>query len=112
LKTVVDKIEALTSERGYIYTLALILLRDLFMTPEDIADINPREHLNFQEITFLVGLLVKNPIDLSLPAEPDSEKRFEETYRLFYELHKKYHEPFIEQLCHIAEHGRGTETRQ
>ena len=112
MKTVIQKIEALTREPEYIYTLALILLRDLFMPPEGIADLNPHEHLNFQEIAFVVGLLVKNPIDLTVPTEEDSEKRFEETYRLFYELHKKYHEPFIEEIANIAKGGFKNETRQ
>lgn len=57
LKTVLAKIESLTGEPGYVYTLALILMRDLFLAPDDIAEINPREYLNIQELTFLVGCL-------------------------------------------------------
>jgi len=75
LKQVVDKIEALTREPGFVYTLALILMRDLFLSPEDIADINPREHLNIQEITFLVGLFVKTGMDFTLPTEEESSSR-------------------------------------
>ncbi len=82
------------------------------MIPEDIADINPHEHLNFQEAAFIVGLLLKNPIDLTLPTEEDSEKRFQETYRLFDELHKKYNEPFLEEIAHLVEGGFKNETRQ
>jgi hypothetical protein len=82
------------------------------MTPEEIADIDPHEHLNFQEITFILGLLVKHPVDLTLPTEADSEKRFAETYRLFYELHKKYGEPFIEEIARVMKDGLGNETPQ
>ena len=32
LKSVVEKIEALTREPGFIYTLALILMRDVFLS--------------------------------------------------------------------------------
>lgn len=110
MKTITNSIEALTREPGYIYTLALILLRDLFVLPEEIADINPREHLNFQEITFLVGLLVKHAPDFTVPTEDESSKRFERTYRLFEELHKKHHEPFLEQLESLVKNGRGAET--
>jgi hypothetical protein len=112
LKTITGRIEALTREPGYIYTLALILLRDLFHLPEEIADINPREHLNFQEITFLVGLLVKHTPDFTVPTEDESSKRFELTYRLFEELHWKHHEPFLQQLAGLAKDGRGAETRE
>jgi len=112
LNTVVAKIESLTRVPGFVYTLALILMRDLFLTPEDIAEINPREHLNIQELTFLVGLLVKGEIDFSVPSEEQSAHRFELTYQLFEELHSKYHEPFIEELGRLAENGLGAETRE
>ena len=110
MKTITNRIESLTREPGYIYTLALILLRDLFHSPEEIADINPREHLNFQEITFLVGLFVKHAPDFTVPTEDESSKRFELTYRLLEELHKKHHEPFLEELESLVKYGRGAET--
>jgi SEC-C motif-containing protein len=75
-----------------------VLLRDLFFAPEDAADINWHEHLNFQEITFLAGLLVKSSIDLTVPTESESTTRFEDIYRLFDELHKKHNEHFFELL--------------
>jgi len=112
LKTIINKIEALTRERGYLYKLALILLRDLFLQPEEIADINPREHLNVQELTLLVGLFVKHAVDFTIPTEDESAKRFELTYQMFEELHKKYHEPFLEQLAGIVKHDREKDTPQ
>jgi hypothetical protein len=112
LKTVVERIEALTREPGFIYTLALILMRDLFLSPEDIADINPREHLNIQEITFLVGLFVKAGIDFTLPTEDESSRRFENVYQLFEELHRKYHEPFLKHLANNVKNGLVNETRE
>src|SRR5580700_903827 len=87
-------------------------MRDLFLTPEDIPEINPREHLNIQELTFLVGLLVKRNIDFTVPSEDESAQRFELTYELFEELHRKYHEPFIEEIGRLAQNGRGNETRE
>jgi SEC-C motif len=110
LKTVVEKIEALTREPGFIYTLALILMRDVFLFPEDIADINPHEHLNMQELTFLIGLLVKDRVDFTLPTEDESSKRFETTYLLFEELHRKYNEPFLDHLSRNITNGLGKET--
>ncbi len=112
MKTIVERIEALTREPGFIYTLAFILMRDLFLTPQDIADINPREHLNIQELTFLLGLLVKTEIDFTVPTEDESARRFETAYQLFEELHMKYHEPFQEQLTRNVQNGLGNETRE
>lgn len=69
MTAVIARIETLTQEPGYIYTLALILLRDVFLIPEMMADINPREHLNIQELTLLIGLALKYPLDFTVPSE-------------------------------------------
>ena len=98
MKKTIEQIEAMTRQPGFIYTLALILLRDLFFHPGDTVDINWHEHLNFQVITFLVGLLIKSEINLSFPTEEESARLWEEAYRLFDQLHNKHHEHFIEQL--------------
>jgi hypothetical protein len=65
-----------------------------------------------QELTFLVGLFVKAEIDFSLPSEDQSAHRFALTYQLFEELHRKYHEPFIEEMVRLAQNGRGAETQE
>ncbi|MBI3475973.1 MAG: SEC-C domain-containing protein [Acidobacteria bacterium] len=98
MKAVIGKIEAVTRQPGFIYTFALILLRDLFFAPNEATEINWHDHLNFQELTFLAGLLVKNEISLSFPAEHESAQWFEEIYRLFDELHKKHHEHFTKEI--------------
>ena len=78
--SIVERIEALTKEPGFIYTLALILTRDLFYSPEDAADIDWHEHLNLQELTFLVGLFAKREIDFTMPTEEASAERFERVH--------------------------------
>jgi hypothetical protein len=98
MEEVLEKIEDLIKEPGFVFTLALILMRDLFFDPEDAADINWHDHLNFQEITFLVGLLVKNEINFEIPTEEVSANRFEQVYQLFHELHQKHHEHFLARL--------------
>lgn len=98
LKDTISKIEALTAEPGFIYTLAFILVRDLFLDPAKLADIDWHDHLSTQELTFLIGLLVKRPINLEIPSEGDSARRFEEVYRLFLELHEKHSHRFFEKL--------------
>ena len=39
-------------------------------------------------------------------------RRFEGTYQLFEELHRKYHAPFLEHLAKNVKNGLGTETRE
>ena len=106
LQGAIAKIEALLQEPGYIYSMTLILLRDLFFTPEESADINWQDHLNFQELTLLAGLLVKHPIDFTIPSEEESAKRMERTYELFLELHQKHAQRFMKRLeDHIDQKG-------
>lgn len=112
LKTVVEQIEALAKEQGFIYTLAFVLMRDLFMQPHEIADVNPREHLNIQELTFLSGLLVKNSIDFTVPSEGESSRRFERIYQLFEELHREYNKLFLEKLADTVRSAQSADTHR
>jgi len=80
LKDVLGRIEGITREPGFVYTLAFVLMRDLFLDPQEAVDINWHERLSFQEITFLVGLLVKHDIDFTIPSEDESQERFETIY--------------------------------
>lgn len=98
LKDTIRTIEALTAEQGFIYTLSVILVRDLFLDPAKLAEIDWQDPLSAQELTFLIGLAVKRPINLEIPTEEDSTRRFEEVYRLFLELHEKHSRRFFEKL--------------
>jgi SEC-C motif len=112
LKTVVEQIEALAKEPGFIYTLCLVLMRDLFIQPDEIADIDPRQHLNIQELTFLSGLLVKHLIEFTIPTEDESSRRFDRIYELFEELHGEYHKRFMEDLADAVGNPQSTETHR
>lgn len=112
MKTVVEQIEALAKEPGFIYTLTFVLMRDLFMQPDEIADINPREHLNIQELTFLSGLLVKHPIDFTIPSEGESSRRFDRIYQLFEELHGEYNKRFLERIADTVGSTQSAETHR
>jgi hypothetical protein len=112
MKVVVEQIEELTKKPGFIYTLTLVLMRDLFLQPHEIADINPRDHLNIQELTFLSGLLVKNPIEFSIPSQDESSGRFDQVYDLFEDLHQQYNRNFLDELGKAMANPQSTETRE
>ena len=76
-----------------------MLRHDLFLTPGESADINWRERLSFQEISFLVGLMVKHPINFSLPSDESVVKnQVNKMHDLFEELHWAHHESFFKKL--------------
>jgi len=93
-KSIVQQLEDITKERGFVYTLAIISLQNFFHDPEDAADIDWRSKLSFQEISFLAGLMVKDNILLELPTEEACRKQVESVTQLFQSLHDSYSKPF------------------
>ncbi|MDD5738686.1 MAG: SEC-C metal-binding domain-containing protein [Candidatus Pacebacteria bacterium] len=96
---IINAIEDLAKEPGFIYSLAIILQRDQFLDPEEVADINWHERLIFQELSFLVGLMVKNKIDYSvIPTENTLTNQINRTYELFQKLHENHLAIFADKL--------------
>lgn len=86
----------LTKEPGFLYSYALILRHDLFLPADEVADINWRERLSFQELTFLGGLLIQNKVDFKvLPSEQAAMEQIGKTYDLFEKLHQAHNRPFF-----------------
>jgi hypothetical protein len=95
-------LDALTQERGFIYSLVTILRHDLFLNPAEAVDINWRERLSFQELTFLSGLLVKRRLDLTQTTTEAIKSQIEHTYALFSELHHEHGARWLDRLAAIT----------
>lgn len=96
---VISDIKELVSTKGYIYALCLILFEDFHINLETIHQTNHREKLSVKEATLLVGFLVQNEIDFSLPLSPESVIGLkDQTYVLMKELQSSYNIPQIEKL--------------
>ena len=100
---VFEELEQLVQEPGYVYTLAFIARHDLFLAPEEAADINWRERLSFRELSLVLGLLVKHVFDTDiLPTQSDSERQIARTYELFERLHGTFFEDYSSLLTQQA----------
>ena len=95
---IIQQLESITKERGFIYTLALLLHHNLFYSPEDAADINWYEKLSFQELSFLVGLAIKHPLDMNLIDQQESASQDKRLVELFELLHRDHMTSFVEAL--------------
>lgn len=92
-------LEALTQEPGFLYSLVIVLRHDLFLNLKELADMNWRERLSFQEASLLVGLMIKHKVELSVfPDEKASKNQVSRIYELFQKLHDAYNLPIIEKL--------------
>ena len=108
-RDIVGKIEEITKEKGFIYSLAIILLQSFFHDPEEAADIDWHSKLSFQEISFLTGLMVKNSISVELPTEASCRCHIEKVSQLFQELHSSYMKPFKDHMQNIAKQSTVSE---
>ena len=95
---IVEELERLSEEDGFLYTFCFLVFQNLWLDPDEIADIDWHSRLNRAELAFLLGLLVKHPIQLTLPHSPEAvHAQMESTDRLLEELHLSYLSPSAQQ---------------
>ena len=100
---IIKNIGTLVIEQGFVYALVIMLYHDLFYPPKEIVNINWRERLNYNEFSFLVGLMVKNDIDrtMTIPTEETIKEQIDRAYELFDELHQAYLIPMKSSMQRI-----------
>jgi hypothetical protein len=97
-KQVIEDIECIARQPGFINIFVLLCRRDLFLAPGEAADKNWRESLSYQELGLLAGLMVKHPLQNAYPDEETLDSQIDAIDRLFRELHDAYSTPMIESF--------------
>ena len=88
---VIADLERLSQEDGFIYTFCGLVLNSLVMSPDEVAKYDWNQRLNTQELSFLLGLMVKRPFSLATPLSLErSETQFNTAIGLFEELHSAH----------------------
>ena len=101
-KEVIAKIDNLTREKGFVYALVFILLQDLFLNPDKVEDINWQTRLNYQELSFLIGLMIKDRFSVDLVDETIVHDQITRAYKHFKELHDAFMEPAKEHFSNAC----------
>lgn len=89
-----DDLANLCSSPGYVHAIAYFCFRDNMirysgdMKPEDMQHLFSMTRLIRTEISTLIGLLLKNEINYSLPAEDVMQRYLEKTEALLEEIHQ------------------------
>jgi hypothetical protein len=103
-QTIFDELANLCSSRGYVHAIAYLCFRDNIMRysgdvkPEDMQHPFSRSRLIRTEISTLIGLLLRNEIDYTVP-EPDIlEQYITKTEALLEELHQTFSVAFFADL--------------
>lgn len=85
---IIYDIRNLVQEKGFIYTLCMIIFEDNHIIVEELNSVNYFDRLNKNEISLLLGFLIQNKIDLTPPEDPRLLIELKtKTYELFEELH-------------------------
>ena len=85
---ILSELEQLCGEPGFIYSLCLMVGRCLWMSTDEVADINWSERPNQEELSLLFGLLVKRPFRLDeVPPEEAILGQVQRATELLKELH-------------------------
>lgn len=91
-------IERLVQSPGYIYAISNLVLLEQFVPIDEATEVNWKERLSFQELTYLSGLLAKETIDLRMPTEKEMSTYVKKTHKLLDDLHWAYNAPMMEQV--------------
>lgn len=95
-------LSAVCTSHGYVHALAYLCFRDSVirysddMRAENMDHLFSMEHLIRTERSTLIGLMVQQEIDWSLPDAKTIQQHIDETERLLKELHESMSEPMIE----------------
>lgn len=93
-QTVFDELASLCVSRGFIHAIATICLRDTVvgfandLSAEDLASMRDRSQLIRTEITTLIGLTMRAPINFSLPPTRVLSDYIDQAEALLEELHQ------------------------
>ncbi len=85
---IIADLERLSQESGFIYTFCIMVIDFLLIPPDEVADTNWHRPPNLEELSFLLGLMVKHPFRLTdPPTESKAHQQISTAFGLFEQLH-------------------------
>lgn len=110
IKNSLEKLKTLVSQKGYFYSLLMILLDDFHINVMDLHNLNPFERISVKEATLLLGYWVQT--NSSIYDTPETLEELlsmkKHTYELLENLHFAMNAPCIEFINqNIEKQGKG-----
>lgn len=103
-RKIINDIKKLINAKGYIYALCMILFEDFHIHPETMQETDWTKRISHKEASFLLGFLIQNKIDLSIPETPNDLILFKQkTYDLMKQLHDTFLASFQQKLQKASE---------
>lgn len=103
-QAIFDELGELCVLPGYIHALAFICFHNNVigisdeLSGQDLLQMHSPDRLIRTELMTLIGLMVKRPIDFTLPDPPTMQQYVERTDRLLKVLHRAIGSPFLDQI--------------
>ncbi|MDN3585664.1 SEC-C metal-binding domain-containing protein [Pedobacter aquatilis] len=108
---VISDLRQLINQKGYIYTLCLILFEDFHHDLNKIHQVDPRDKLSVKESALLIGLLSQQPFALDYPDSPEATLEMKtQTYELMKELQFSFNAKQFAKLKEMMEKQQNGET--
>jgi hypothetical protein len=105
-------LSAICTSPGYVHALAYLCFRDSVvrysdnMTAKDVEHLFSMDRLIRTETSTLIGLMVQQKIDWTLPDAQTIQHYIDETEKLLKELHESMSLPMVEELRHALKSGQ------
>ena len=100
IKNSLKKLKELVNQKGYFYSLLMILLDDFHINVLDLQNLNPYERVSTKEAALLLGYWVQN--NSSLEDTPENIEELlhmkKHTYKLLEDLHFAMNAPCLEYI--------------
>ena len=112
-KEILSDLKTVCTSSGYAHVIAYFCFRDNFIKYNDKVSNNEISHLysdNFlvrTEISTLIGFMIQDVIDLSLPSPKKFQEHIEKTESLLNELHHSLMVPFQKSIEKVIENKEG-----
>ncbi len=99
-----DDLTSLCTKPGYAHAVAFLCFRDNFvgykdiLNSDDYAKLYSTDRLIRTEMSTLIGLMARAPIDLTLPTSEQIQEFIEQSDKLLNELHQAMLQPIVEDF--------------
>ena len=103
---ILAELDHLCQAPGFLYTFCLMTAWAMWMSTEEVAEIDWHQRPNNQELGLLLGVLVKRPLTLQrIPTEKEFQQQADQASELLEELHGSYTLPPLIDLGNTSATG-------
>ena len=106
---IIEDIRNLVKTKGYVYALCMIVFEDHIVELGTMHKLDLNSRLSIKEVSFLLGFVIQNTMDVSTPTKEDFFGLVKRTRELMQELHKSFRGKFIKLITTLPDRLKSPE---